>query len=296
MPPLAMILLLASAALHAAWNVRGKGRRSGVANFAAAEILVAILLIPLWPWAIRHLLQAPTTALILIVLSSACQGLYYLGLSRAYAAGDLGVAYPLIRTLPVVILAGVTLVVGTTPLSPMTICGIALTTVGAGLLSLRRRSDAKAPGQAMAVAMTVCLVVGYTSLDAQSLPAIRHATDLGPLATALAVIPFMALGNGLFALGAAVTVPVERRQLRALRDRRILGEAALMGAAIWGSYGLALAAMSLDVPASMVASLRLVSVPLGFLLAVVRFGEPLTLPRISGTVGVVIGVLLVMWR
>jgi len=296
MPPLAVILLLASAVLHAAWNVRGKGRRSGVANFAAAEIVVAIALIPLWPWAIPRLLQAPSTSLILIALSSACQGLYYLGLSRAYAAGDLGVAYPLIRTLPVLILAAITLVAGTTPLSLLAICGIALTTAGAGLLSVRRRNQAAASGQALAVAVSVCLVVGYTSLDAQSLPAIRQATGLGPLATAMAVVPFMALGNGLFALGAAITVPAERRLLATLRDHRVVREAALMGAAIWGSYGLALAAMSLDVPASLVASLRLVSVPLGFLLAVVRFGEPFTLLRMSGTAGVVIGVLMLMWR
>jgi drug/metabolite transporter (DMT)-like permease len=291
MAPLAIVLLLASAALHAAWNLRGKGCRAGLAGYAGAELAMALVMVPLWPWALTQLCRAPRSALVLIATSCACQGLYYLGLSRAYAAGDLGVAYPLVRTLPVLLLAGVGILTATTPPGIGSLLGIALITAGAGALSLRRSQGGDGRRQAVAVAVTVILVAGYTTLDARSLPAIRAATGLGPLATAAAVVPFMALGNGLCALLAAATLPAERQRIRELRGAASLGTA-LMGLGIWGSYGLALAAMALDVPVATVAGLRLVSVPLGFLVAVVRFSEPLSAPRIGGIAGMVLGVLL----
>ena len=81
----------------------------------------------------------PSQAFALLVLTGVFQAVYYLGLSGAYRTGHISIAYPLVRSLPVVLVAIANLLLGRSQqLSVQALFGMLLITLG-GLLLWRRR-------------------------------------------------------------------------------------------------------------------------------------------------------------
>src|SRR5215207_5053802 len=89
----ATLLALASAGLHAAWNLTAKRSADRVValwgQFAAAGLIGAVILVVTRDLAWRGWALA--------VLSGAIHTPYLVGLARAYDHGDFSVAYPLAR-------------------------------------------------------------------------------------------------------------------------------------------------------------------------------------------------------
>ena len=98
MPLSAVLLVLASAVLHAGWNTRlHRSSDSGVV-IALAYLFVGIVLVP------AAVVDPPGEVLGWVLVSSVSQGLYMGLLGSAYRAGSLGVAYPIARgTAPLLI-------------------------------------------------------------------------------------------------------------------------------------------------------------------------------------------------
>ena len=89
-----LLLLLASAAVHASWNLLSK--RSGVKQAFLWLALVATLALMLVPAALVYA-PIPAQAWVFIGLSGTLEAAYFLSLGSAYQRGDMSLVYPLAR-------------------------------------------------------------------------------------------------------------------------------------------------------------------------------------------------------
>lgn len=101
MNPEAIVLVVISACMHAGWNLAGKKHSPSQAFFMLCMLAGVILLLPWLFWAIPYLPEWHSPFWFWLLMSGLCQALYLTGLAKAYANGDMSVAYPLARALPV---------------------------------------------------------------------------------------------------------------------------------------------------------------------------------------------------
>ncbi|MDG2428545.1 MAG: hypothetical protein P8M16_08975 [Acidimicrobiales bacterium] len=265
MPLSAVLLVLVSAVLHAAWNARLHRCGDPEVVIVLAYFYVGIALLP------AAIVDPPGEVLGWLLASSLAQGLYMGLLGSAYRVGSLGVAYPIARgTAPLLVGLGGWLLLDETP-SLATAVGLAVLVVG--LLSLAGLGAQRQELRAVVLAaVTGLCTVTYSLIDARSV-------DLtGAMGYLSVIMVFSSLG----------VLVVRRPGL--IRIRPMLGHAALVGLGQGGAYGLVLLAFQ-QAQAGQVAGLRQVSVVLGVLIARESLG-----PRaLWGAVLVTVGAGLVIW-
>jgi drug/metabolite transporter (DMT)-like permease len=278
MDPYVFAAVLLAAACHASWNALIKIRLDpflAITLIAAAAGVVSLpllLFVPIpplaaWPWLIASVITHLG---------------YYIGLSRAYRAGDMGQVYPIARgTAPLMTAAGGALLLAEN-FSLTGWAGILALTSGVFLLSLRGGGDLahlnrRAVGYALLTAVTICtysLVDGIgarTAGNAHSYALWLFVID-GAFITAIAL-----MSHGLAA------APVMARHWKS----GLIG-----GVLSLTAYWIVIWAMTVA-PIALVAALRETSVLFGTAIAVVFLKEPLRLPRIFAAVLIVCGIALI---
>jgi uncharacterized membrane protein len=292
----AIALVLLSAVLHSLWNLASKKVAGTLPLFAWANVVGAVLLVPVvfvyrnaffnWPPAVGWLL----------VVTGFFQVVYFAGLSRAYRTGDLGVVYPLARALPVLLVAVASSFLGSqAPMSADAVAGVALVVGGCLLLPLQRWKDGY-PSRYRSAAggfafVAACGTTGYTLVDSEGLRLLREGfPGLLPWETSLCYLFGEALSSAswLSACGFALG---RGEMMRSWRERK--GTAVFVGAASYVTYGLVLWAMNHVSNVSYVVALRQASIVISVGLGILVLGERAYLPRVSGALGVVAGLVLV---
>ncbi len=183
MTPTAIALVTVSAFTHAFWNLLGKRQNSSSAFFLIASAVASVGLAP-WLVYYRHALPlVPGSVWLLIAATGVFQMIYYIGLAAAYRHGDLSVAYPLVRALPSVLIAAISLALGLgKPMSMVGVTGILAVALGCLILpmpglQLRFRNYLNLCClMAVLAAIGTC---GYTLLDSQALQQLREVPGLG---------------------------------------------------------------------------------------------------------------------
>ncbi|MBW8269131.1 EamA family transporter [Caldovatus aquaticus] len=247
------LLVLAGAALHAAWNVAVRGardRRREAALVVAGGALLAAPALPFlplprsaaWPW---------------LAGSVALHVAYFALLAEAYARGAVALAYPLMRGTAPALAALLAWPLFGEALPPPGWLGVGAVCGGVLLLALgRRAADPAAAAVACALA-NAAVIAAYTLVDAAGA---RAAGD--PVAYTL----------WLFVLMAFPTVPVLLRFRLAVPGRAEAARALGGGAASVAAYALALWAMA-QAPVAAVAALRETATLFGLVLARLLLGE-----------------------
>jgi drug/metabolite transporter (DMT)-like permease len=164
---IATLLALASAGLHAAWNLTAKRSADRVValwgQFAAAGLIGAVILVVTRDLAWRGWALA--------VLSGAIHTPYLVGLARAYDHGDFSVAYPLARGGGALAAAIGGVVLLDDELSVPAVLAIATTVVGMSLLSIG------AHRRQVVMALFVAITIGaYTTVDSHASRSVDSAT------------------------------------------------------------------------------------------------------------------------
>ena len=270
--------VLFAAFCHAGWNAgvkRGLDPLATTVLMAMCAGLIGFVLIftvglpawAAWPWVIA-------SVLIHIV--------YFGALIESYAAGDMGLVYPIARgAAPLMTAIATTAAVGE-HLGPFGWGGVAILAAGVLLLSLRGgcdllRLDRRAVGFALLTALTI---VAYTVVDgigarrAGNAHAYTASMFFG-IGVAMACYAMARRGAGVFAPMAGY-----------------LRTGAVGGALQVGAYGIAIWAMTVA-PIALVAALRETSVLFGAILAVVLLKEPLLMPRVVAALLIVGGLVLI---
>jgi drug/metabolite transporter (DMT)-like permease len=271
-------LVLFAAACHAGWNAVikfGLEPFTATALIAIASGIVAVPLLPFtglpppvaWPWVIAS-----------VILHIG----YYLGLTEAYRAGDMGQVYPIARGTAPLLTATISTAVLGEAVGALGWSGIILLAAGVFLMSLRGGRDiATLDRRAVGFALfTACTIAGYSIVDGVG-------ARLSGNAHAYTATLFVCDGLAMLALafmrrGGAIIIEAAR-----------YWKSALVGGALsFVSYWIAIWAMTVA-PIAIVAALRETSVLFGAAIAVLILREPLRLTRILAAVLIVAGLALI---
>jgi drug/metabolite transporter (DMT)-like permease len=294
-----MLLVGFSAILHATWNLIGKRQNPSAAFFFVSSLFAALLTLPFIPYAWDALESIPTTVWLLLVLTGICQAVYYIGLAGAYRTGDMSVAYPLVRALPVILITALSAALGIgKPLSGLGTVGILLVAAGCLIIPLRNISEISPRSYLNACCLLAALAAlgtcGYTLIDNEALQQLRSLPGMG-MGNAGITILFLALENittTIVLAGYVLLLPPERSGL-ALTWKTGRLNAALTGAMITLTYGLVLLAMAYSSNISYIAAFRQLSIPLGAVLGIVVLKESAYPPKLAGIGIVFAGLILI---
>ena len=167
----AFLLIFVSIFLHAGWNFMSKATRPSAAYYLIANAVAAVVLTPF-----LFLLQIRWENLgcafwSFLAGSVFFEVIYAIGLFRAYKQNDISMAYPMVRALPVLFTAVVTMVfgLGKTP-GVFACCGFAVVALGCFLLPQKQLKDLfslKSLGlkTLLPILIAACGTTGYTLMD-----------------------------------------------------------------------------------------------------------------------------------
>lgn len=297
----AVALIVTSAFMHALWNFVSKRRSPSLAFFFIATVSAAVILSPLLIINRSILPLVPTFVWVLILVTGIAQTVYFFGLAGAYKRGDISLAYPLARALPVLLIATISLMIGrSAEIGRLGLVGMALITIGCIILPLPHFRNMR-PRAYLNIVTVMALIAaagttGYTLIDDQALRQLRDTSAIR-LSKSEITLLFISLQTASTALmlgiGTLIYRP-ERQQLKGLLNNRSLITAGLVtGIVITATYGLVLASMAYVTNVSYVAAFRQLSIPIGAVLGLTIQREPRYRPKIAGIVIVSIGLILV---
>jgi uncharacterized membrane protein len=314
MTPTAIVLVLVSALVHAGWNLLGKRDGATGAYFGIAGATGFLVLLPVLLFWSATLLAMPRTVWFYLLLTGLFQGLYFIGLAGAYRTGDLSVAYPVARALPVLMVPAIATVLGTGSVpGAMAITG--MITVAAGLLAISRNhlpGGLRIPDRRwIAYAFIAGLgTTGYSIVDDAALKVFRAALTAGetgvgggfsaPLSLA---VPVSTRAPVIYAMFQSATTSIVLTlygvgraggsgYLREVRNTSIRS-AVTAGVAIVCAYCLILVAYGFASNVGYVVAFRQVSLPIGTILGILVLREKSSIARLAGTALIVIGLVLV---
>ena len=189
MTPLAFFLILASAGLHATWNMIAKKEGASLAFYAVLGIAGVS-----WSQFVRlftpiHFLALPPAFHLWLVGMLASEFCYAFGLRLSYRTLDMSVAYPMMRSIPLLLLAAVTTLCGFgKPLAPHAIVGMAMVFAGCLAIPLKSFSEfrpSRYVDRSFGYVLLVALgTTGYTLCDSQAQQVMLRYVEAEGLAVA----------------------------------------------------------------------------------------------------------------
>lgn len=285
MPPLAIALVLISAVMHAGWNLLVRHQRT---TDIFLRISLAIAAFGLGPVLLAEFIDRPILPMIwsLVTLAAVFQAVYYLGLSQGYGSGDFTIVYPLVRALPVLLVALTDSVRGNPP-TALGWLGLALVTLGCLLIpleSLRGISVARYWNRtSLWIGVAAVGTVGYSLFDSLA----GQALQSGPVdALRYAVFEFALSYVAFFFILKLQREPVQQNRWSNWRLPLIAGLFLFL------SYSLILWAFQLTPHASYVVALRQLSIVIGVAIGAFLFSERAPAWRISASAITVLGIIL----
>jgi drug/metabolite transporter (DMT)-like permease len=283
--------VLASALLHALWNMAAKGSQKPTAFLFLMTTFTALAMLPVLPFIAWQ--EVPAELAWLTLASALAHGASFVALARAYEAGDLSLVYPISRSTPLVV-----------PLLAVPLLGEHVSLAGAGGIALavlglwlvQTGGSVQLAAFKHRAALWAYVMLGLTALfsviDKRAMARVAHLPWHPP-------IPSTTIFYGLFTAGSAlVSLPFAFRHVGA---RALLAEARSSGLKIganavltWLSYILILEVLK-TAPVSYVVAVRQISVLFAVAMAMVSLGERPGAGRLCGALASVAGVALIAY-
>ena len=277
----------------------GKRSNPAPAFFLIANGGVMLLLLPylLWKWA--AILQLPAIFWVTLLASGLCQAVYFIALAYAYQAGDMSLAYPLARAIPVLLVAIFTLVLQQGErITVLALGGMVLISVGCIIMPLIdfKKIDWQAYRSLVTrFALVAALgTTGYTLIDDNALRQLAALPNLG-MNTIERTLLFAELQTMAIVLFIGLYIIWRRAEQTSLQRIWQSGwrYAVVSGLIMFVTYGSVLYAYNLVSNVSYVSAFRQLSIPIGALLGLTIQREPWYRPKIIGTVIVFVGLIIV---
>ena len=104
----AISLAILSACIHALWNFYTKKSHPNASFFLIATLTGALMFSPILIVHSDTLLHhIPDRVWMLLIIAGLFMALYFISLARAYKEGELSIAYPIARAMPIIIVLAV---------------------------------------------------------------------------------------------------------------------------------------------------------------------------------------------
>ena len=277
MEPIAIILILSAAVMHAVWNAFVKMDGDRLMTMAVV-ISTTGLLAPLL------LLTGPPPALEswpYILLSVLLNNAYFLFLIEAYRFGDLSQVYPIARgSAPLLVTIGATLFAN----EQLSIAGLAgVFIISAGTISLVWGSGLRMSAEKRSIIfalLTGLMIASYTIIDGIGVRLSGNPASYIGWLFILSPLPI-------------ASIAILRRRGDAIVYIRNNWKLAVLGGGLnLGSYGLSIWALNLAAMAH-VSAMRETSVIIAALIGTQLLGESFGKRRILAAMTVAIGVVLI---
>lgn len=275
MDPVALLLVVGSAGMHAAWNYLAKRATDSLAFLCAVCMLVPVIagMVMMVAWlAAGNLPDFSTWKL--AILGGFVQAAYISFMGAGYNRGDLSVVYPLSRGSAPIFIAVLGLIFLQDPLSVGGVAGIALVLIGTLVLTadaFRRSTRIPALVQTVADTPRPGASVGFALFAAITI-ALYHVVDKAG-AQGSSVTSYMFLMETMIVVG---LVPLLLNPRRAAAVRSELGgnrgRVVVSAVLLYVAYLLVVAAMMRET-AAYVAAARNLSILVGIGLGAVRLSE-----------------------
>lgn len=295
----AVILLLISAFTHAGWNFLSKKDYPTPAYYFVANTFGVICLFPIIPYYWSRMPMIPGLVWILAFISGFFLAAYMIALAGAYRAGDMSIAYPLSRSLPVILVFVLTMILGTGhKLEVWAILGLILVAAGSIILPMKSWRDFHILNYKNLCCLLAVLaalgISGYTITDNEALRHLSNQPEVpfGPLDATLIYIVLEGVSCSIWQFVLAIFSVGERKNMIIVLQN-YKGSAVITGIGIYLTYGLVLAAMNYVTNVSYVAAFRQLSIPIGAIFGMALLGEPRYFPKIVGVTTIFFGLALV---
>ena len=298
MTTIATVLLIISAFTHAGWNFISKKEHPTQAFYLTANTIGVICMLPFLFYYTSFIHFVPSSVWVIVGLSGFFLAAYFNALAGAYRIGDLSIAYPLARSLPVILVFLITLLSGNGP-SPggWFLVGVILIVCGCILLPLKAFGDFHISNYinpcCMLAVLAAVWIAGYTVADDLALRYLRELPGK-PMSPVEGTLVYMVMEGISCSLWQCLFVFVNRRERQNMSIilKSYKGSAALTGIGIYVTYGIVLVSMNYVSNISYVAAFRQLSIPIGAILGMVFLKEPQYLPKIVGIAVVFLGLVL----
>ena len=293
----AFFLNFASAGLHASWNLIAKKSRMNLAFYAT--IVLVDMLMGAWIWFRLPLALSDLTPKFYLVTAGSALGetCYCIGLIMAYRKMDMSAAYPMMRSLPLIFTALLTMICGVgKPLSGLAMVGMATVFAGCMVMPLNKFSDFRLSNyldkKIVFVLMAALGTTVYTICDSE---AQRVMGSCAPkVSETMISCTYYELRHlmVLLPIGTLTLALPSGRSDAAALFRGGIGAAVLAGILSGLTYMLVLLAMNHVSNVSYVQAFRQLGLVIGMLEGFFILKERCTLTRILGIVLIVSGLVM----
>jgi len=292
---LAFVFILVSVFLHAGWNFLSKKTLPSIAFYAlmsgtSALFDLIFLICAGLDWA-----ALPLRFWLAFAGSLFCNFIYLTSLSVAYKKGDISMVYPLIRAIPVILTAAITMTFGIGKMP--TVCamiGMVVVSVGCFIVPLNKLSYfrwQKYINRTMLFVLIGALgICGYTITDSLASACMREYFTAAPWLLALCYMFCIDFGN-FCTLGLATLARKDERE----NFGKLFGKTwtpSFAGICSTVAYVLVLLSMQHVTNVCYVQAFRQMSLPVGVLLGVIILKEKVGPVKLAGLILVVAGLAL----
>ena len=295
----AFILIVCSAGLHASWNLIAKRSTMTVSFYAVICMTAASMWLHTQIWTPVAVWSGglPKLFFVYIICSVISDLCYCLGLVRAYRTMEMSTAYPMMRSLPLLLTAAVTSIAGWgAPLTLLALLGMAVVFVGCMVMPLKDFSSFKwrnyVDSKMFFVFLVACGTTGYTIFDSQAMSILRSVyTESSKAIISLSYYSTrgICLSSTLFIL--TMLLPDDRKKFCSFfRERSWMPIAAGIFASL--TYTSVLLAMNYVDNVSYVQVFRQLGLIFGLLGGVLILKEKCSAPKVTGTLLIITGLLL----
>jgi uncharacterized membrane protein len=175
----AVVLLLIAALTHAGWNFLGKRDHPTLAYFLVANTIGVVCVLPILIYYCSKIPFIPPTVWMFSIISGFFLASYMTALAGAYRVGDMSIAYPLARSLPVIIVTMIIIFLGKGhEIGEWLIVGIVLVVAGCLMLPMKEFSDFRLQNYLDLCCLLAVLaaigISGYTVVDDEALRRLRQ--------------------------------------------------------------------------------------------------------------------------
>ena len=293
----AFILIVFSAGLHASWNLLAKRATMSVAFYTTICITAMLCWLHVQFWTPLAMWSLPGIFYLYLFCSVASDVLYCTGLVRAYRTMEMSTAYPMMRALPLLLTAALTMVLGWgKALNIYAMIGMAVVFAGCLTMPMQNFRDFKLKNylssRMLFILVVACGTTGYTIFDSQAMSVLRGV--YAEASKAVISISYystrgVCLSSTLFML--TMLMPEERKRLGGFfRERSWMPLAAGVFASL--TYASVLLAMNYVDNVSYVQVFRQLGLIFGLLGGVLVLKEKCSAPKITGTLLIITGLIL----
>ena len=292
----AAILVFISVFMHAAWNLMSKTTQPSTAFYLIMNFVGGIIWLPFFVMSAKSFWGLPPLFYCLFAATCVFEVIYMYGLAHGYKHGDISLIYPLVRTLPVLMLAIITLVAGIgKPFGPVTMFGMIMIACGCFIMpfeSFRKISFRNLNGIALLfIGLGAIGTTGYTLCDSQALKLVEPDGNISAVCT-LGYLFLMQTGLTLGEVPLVVFDKSEHAAMKNLRGKKMIYPI-LAGVISSAAYALILIAMQYVTNVSYIQAFRQLSLPIGFLAGVIFLHEKSSATKIVGLLLILTGLIVV---